>query len=64
MHCTKVSKIQFVMQYAVDNICNNRELVDTINTGLGLGRRRLLSSHDWRHFAGGAKTKSSQATNA
>ena len=50
MQCTKVCKIQFAMQYAVDDICNNRELVDTINTGLGLGRRRLLSSHDWRHL--------------
>ena len=31
MQCTKVCKIQFAVQYAVDNICNNRELVDTIN---------------------------------
>ena len=31
MQCTKVCKIQFAMQYAVDDICNNRELVDTIN---------------------------------
>ena len=31
MQCAKVSKIQFALQYAVVSICNNRELVDTIN---------------------------------